>query len=189
MPHVSALLFAQERAVTVRPGDRLDRMFRNHHERVWRTLRRMGLTPEAAADATQQAFLIAAERLSDIRIGSEQAFLFSTALRIARGAHRQARRMDLDEAMDEREGQGSRVDEVVDRQRRITLAGRVLATMEQDLLEVFVLFELEGLTTPEIAELVGVPLGTAASRLRRAREAFRAAAAKLERDLRRPEAR
>jgi len=78
---------------------------------------------------------------------------------------------------------------VVDQQRRITLAGRVLATMEQDLLEVFVLFELEGLTTPEIAELVGVPLGTAASRLRRAREAFRAAAAKLERDLRRPEAR
>jgi RNA polymerase sigma-70 factor (ECF subfamily) len=37
---------------------------------------------------------------------------------------------------------------------------------------VFVLFELEQLTTPEIATMLGVPVGTVASRLRRAREIF-----------------
>ena len=36
-----------------------------------------------------------------------------------------------------------------------------------------VLFEIEGFTVPEIADLLKVPLGTAASRLRRAREQFR----------------
>jgi RNA polymerase sigma-70 factor (ECF subfamily) len=75
----------------------------------------------------------------------------------------------------------SRLEDLVDRRRAVELADRVLAEMDPTLLTVFVLFEIEGLSTPEIAELVGVPLGTAASRLRRAREAFRAAAARLER--------
>ena len=49
------------------------------------------------------------------------------------------------------------------------------------------LYELEGLTSPEIAELLQIPLGSVASRLRRAREQFRAAAARIEKSLRRKE--
>jgi RNA polymerase sigma-70 factor (ECF subfamily) len=165
--------------------ERLERMFRAHHELVWRTLRRLGLGPEPAADATQQAFLIAAERLDDIRQGSERAFLFGTALRLARTAYRTGRRFQLEDDMDHRIDAGSRVEELVDRRRAVELADRVLAQMDPTLLTVFVLFEIEGLSTPEIAELVGVPLGTAASRLRRAREAFRTAAARLERGAKR----
>ena len=161
--------------------ERLERMFRAHHELVWRTLRRLGLGPEPAADATQQAFLIAAERLDDIRQGSERAFLFGTALRLARTAYRTGRRWQLEDDMDHRVDAGSRVEDLVDRRRAVEVADRVLAQMDPTLLTVFVLFEIEGLSTPEIAELVGVPLGTAASRLRRAREAFRAAASRLER--------
>jgi RNA polymerase sigma-70 factor (ECF subfamily) len=164
--------------------DRLERMFRAHHELVWRTLRRLGLPPEAAADATQQAFLIAAERLDDIRQGSERAFLFGTALRLARTAYRTRGRFQLEEDMDTRAHGGSKMEELVDQRRAVELADRVLAEMDPTLLTVFVLFELEGLSTPEIAEIVGVPLGTAASRLRRAREAFRAAAARMERSMR-----
>lgn len=43
--------------------------------------------------------------------------------------------------------------------------------------EVFVLGILEGLSVPEIAEALGVPLNTAYTRLRRARSAFRHALA------------
>jgi len=39
---------------------------------------------------------------------------------------------------------------------------------------VFVLYEIEQLTSVEIADIVGVPAGTVASRLRRAREDFQA---------------
>jgi len=184
-----ALPFVENLKVTQAAGDRLERMFRDHHERVWRTLRRFGLSPEAAADATQQAYLIAAERMADIRHGSERAFLIGTALRLGRGAYRSGRRLELSEEMDQRENPGSRADDLVEQQRRLTLAERVLASLEPDLLEVFVLFELEGMTTPQIAELIGIPLGTAASRLRRAREAFREAANKVERAPRRPEGR
>ena len=163
---------------------RLEGMFRAHHELVWRTLRRLGLGPEAAADAAQQAFLIATERLSDIRPGSERAFLFGTALRLARSAFRSGRRVQLEDDMDVRAHTGVRAEELVDRNRAIALADRVLAQMEPSLLTVFVLYELEGLSTPEIAEIIGKPLGTAASRLRRAREAFRTTAARLEQRIR-----
>jgi RNA polymerase sigma-70 factor (ECF subfamily) len=166
---------------------RLEKMFRSHHELVWRTLRRLGLGPEQAADATQQAFLIAAERLGDIRAGSERAFLFGTAIRLARTAYRSGRRFELEDDMDRRAAAGSRLEELVDHRRAVELADRVLAQMEPSLLAVFVLFEIEGLSTPEVAELIGVPLGTAASRLRRAREVFRATAARMERTVR-PEA-
>ena len=49
---------------------------------------------------------------------------------------------------------------------------RILEQMDLDLRAVFVLFELEELTTSEIAALLEIPTGTVASRLRRARETF-----------------
>ena len=64
-------------------------------------------------------------------------------------------------------------DELSDQKRARELLNHVLDDMAFDLRTVFILFELEGLRSPEIAEVVGVPLGTVASRLRRAREAFR----------------
>jgi RNA polymerase sigma-70 factor (ECF subfamily) len=45
---------------------------------------------------------------------------------------------------------------------------------------VFILAELEGQTMPQVSTLLEIPLGTATSRLRRAREAFRAAVAAFE---------
>ena len=48
------------------------------------------------------------------------------------------------------------------------------------LIVVFVLFELEELSTPQIAELCEIPVGTAASRLRRAREDFEERVARVE---------
>ncbi len=47
------------------------------------------------------------------------------------------------------------------------------------------LFELEGLSSPEIAASLEIPLGTVASRLRRAREQFRRVVSRLETAMRR----
>ena len=56
---------------------------------------------------------------------------------------------------------------------------RFLEDLPQDLRTVFVLYELEGLTTTEIADLSDMPTGTVASKLRRAREAFHDAIKRL----------
>ena len=160
---------------------RLECMFRDHHEFIWRVLRRHGLGPEGAADGTQQVYLIASERIADIRPGCERSYLLSTALRWARAALRNNRRWQLETDMDHRLVTTHVTEEQASRQQLLELADRALGRLEPDLVTVFVLFELEGIPMREIAEIAEIPLGTVASRLRRARQAFRAEVARLER--------
>lgn len=58
------------------------------------------------------------------------------------------------------------------------LVERFLDAMDDHRREVFVLAELEQLTSPEISAALGVPLNTVYSRLRSARRAFASAAAR-----------
>ena len=159
---------------------RLERMFNDHHDFIWRLVRRLGLSPGSADDAAQHVFLVAAERLADIKLGSERSFLFGTALRVARSQSRSDRRWVLEEDMDFRRSEAGRPEDLADQHRALDLMGRILDGMTLDLRTVFILSELEGMTMPEVAALVEIPVGTAASRLRRAREAFRAAVAAVE---------
>jgi RNA polymerase sigma-70 factor (ECF subfamily) len=161
---------------------RLERMFTAHHALVWRTLRRRGLDADGAADATQQVFLIAAERLGDIRSGSERAFLIGTALRLARSISRRGARIQLEDDMDLRV---AATRNPADERAAVEIFDRVLTELDVTLVEVFVLFELSGFSSPEIAQLLSIPVGTVASRLRRAREEFRTIARRIELSLRR----
>lgn len=159
---------------------RLEHMFRAHHQLIWRTLRRIGLTPDLAADTTQQAYLIATERLSAIRPGCERAFLFSTAIGLARTNFRRSKRCHLQSDMDAHVDPSGRSEQLTARCRAIELMDRVLSKTDPDLVTVFVLFELEGMSAPEISQVIGIPVGTVASRLRRARATFRAEARRME---------
>jgi RNA polymerase sigma-70 factor (ECF subfamily) len=55
----------------------------------------------------------------------------------------------------------------------------ILEAMEPDKREVFALMELEQLSAPAVAEMIGVPLNTVYSRLRLARARFEQALARL----------
>jgi RNA polymerase sigma-70 factor (ECF subfamily) len=157
-------------------------MFVAHHAMVWRTMRRRGLSPDAAADVTQQTFLVAAERLRDINPDSERAFLVGTALRVAHSLGRKTVRWQLEDDMDQRVAEGRCAS---DERAAIQLCDLALSKVDPDLAEVFVMFELEGLSSPEIAASLEIPLGTVASRLRRAREQFRVVVGRLELTMRR----
>jgi RNA polymerase sigma-70 factor, ECF subfamily len=156
---------------------RLERMFAAYHESVWRALRRRGLTEEEAEDATQETFLIAASRLSDIPPDREHAFLVATARRTAHTLRRKTMRWHLEHDMDQRAAQ---VRSGGDERADVELCDMALSRVSEDLAEVFVLYEIEGLTSPEISSLLEIPLGSVASRLRRAKEQFRAAVALIE---------
>jgi RNA polymerase sigma-70 factor (ECF subfamily) len=160
-----------------------------HYEVVWRTLRRLGVEERSVEDASQQVLIVLARRLDEVRPGAERAFMLASAARVAADARKKVRRAreELgDEAATARASQGPAVDELIDQGRARDLLDVVLGELPDELRCVFVLFELEELTMVTIAEMLAIPPGTVASRLRRARELFEAAAARLARQRRQP---
>jgi RNA polymerase sigma-70 factor (ECF subfamily) len=152
---------------------RLEQMIRDDYRFIWRLLRRLGVAESAVDDAVQEVFLVAAERLADIKEGSERSFAFGTALRVAQSNRRAFAREQTTDESDLSASALPGPDELSDQKRARDLLNRILEQMPIDVRTVFILFELEGMRSPEIADLVDVPLGTVASRLRRARELFR----------------
>jgi RNA polymerase sigma-70 factor (ECF subfamily) len=149
---------------------------------VWRLLRRLGLAASDADDAAQQVFLVAARRIGDIRPGRERSFLYTTAFHVASKARRgvDRRREDLDADVEPEPEEACSMEDLVDRRRARELLDSTLDALPLDLRAVLVLSEIDELTTSEIAEVVGIPAGTAASRLRRAREVFAERVRRLE---------
>jgi len=154
---------------------RLAALAREHFGFIWRSLRRLGVAEPAVDDAAQQVFEVAARRLSDLEAGREKAFLFKTALLVATEARRTAARARSEAGGPELESlhdpAPSPEECALLRESRLVL-DRALAALGLDERTVFVLYEIEELSLSEIAELVSIPRGTVASRLRRAREAF-----------------
>jgi RNA polymerase sigma-70 factor (ECF subfamily) len=141
---------------------------------IWRCLRRMGIPSGDVDDAVQQVFLVVASKIGSIAQGSERAFLFATASRIAANSRRSVHRRDQahNQLMQADWAHDPSQEELTDQLRARAFMDRVLAEMPDDLREVFVLFELEELSVAEVAEMLAIPLGTVGSRLRRAREDF-----------------
>ena len=153
---------------------RLEAMARESFAFIWRSLRRLGVRESAVDDAAQKVFEIATRRLATIREGAERSFLFNTAVRVALEFRRKeaSRRETADGALDEIEDQALLPDETAEWKRRRQVLDGVFESMPIELRAVFVLFELEGMGTLDIAALLQIPRGTVASRLRRARQHF-----------------
>jgi RNA polymerase sigma-70 factor, ECF subfamily len=144
-----------------------------HFGAVWRALRRFGLSAADADDGAQQVFLGAVERLDQIEPGRERAFLYGVAANVAFKIRRSAarRREELDD-FENCTDPAPNGEELLERRRAREVLDRILEALEHDVRVVFVLHEIEELTSPEIAEILDIPLGTVASRLRRGREQF-----------------
>lgn len=160
--------------------DRLSSLVTDNFQFVWRVLRRIG-SKEWADDATQQTFVVAANKVDQIQPGCERAYLFHTAIRVAAHMRRScARRREVpeEEASDVHDPHPC-PDDLTDRMSRRKMLDEILDAMPDDQRSVFVLFELEGISMHEIAPMLGLPVGTVASRLRRARDTFHTEAKRL----------
>ena len=177
-PSTGGLAFRQNHQAD--PGGPLDLrgLFECHYASIWRLLRRLGVPQAKLDDAAQEVFWVAARRLSDIEPGREHPFLYGVALRIASNLIRRSSPMrcsDLDQFPHLVDQRPSPEEQLQQRQMR-QLLDEVLDCMPEDLRTIFVLHEIEGLEVRQVAELVEIPVGTASSRLRRAREEFSAIA-------------
>ena len=156
-----------------------------HGEFVWRTLHRMGVREPHVDDVYQEVFLVVHRRLHTFNGQSAiTTWLFEICFRVAAGYRRKAhfRREEL--IPDWSELETLRSQEPSPERRLVTARQakqleRILDTMPLEYRVVFVMFEIEGLSSEEIAESVGAPLGTVYSRLYRARKRFAQALTRL----------
>ncbi len=161
-----------------------------HADFVFRSVRRLGVPDSLADDATQQVFLTARKRFDAITAGREKAFLFGVATNVASHVRRTlGRRRETDEPSEPLADPRPLQDAALDAERARVLLDHVLGTLPIELRAVLVLAEIEEMTMAEIAELLSIPAGTVASRLRRAREAFHDEARRVRARIDRPSAR
>jgi RNA polymerase sigma-70 factor, ECF subfamily len=166
---------------SARDQARLKGMVADHFDFVWRALRRNGVREGDSDDLAQRVFLTAARRLHDILPGAERAFLLSVAVGEAghlRRSYRRRAEVGVEALADASTG-ARRPDEVAGSREDLAVVDAVLEEMPDDLRVIFVLFEIEEVPVQEISQLLEIPVGTAKSRRRRAREEFSARIASL----------
>ncbi len=158
-----------------RGADRVRAVVHAQYASLWRWLRRLGVPEASVEDAAQRALLVLAQRIDDVELDREKAFLFAVALRIAQAVRREDRKWrgeGSDELLAKLAASGPDAGERLDDCRARAVLDALLASMPIELRSVFILHELEEMTMGDIARTLDLPPGTVASRLRRARAAF-----------------
>lgn len=133
--------------------------------------------PAEARDAAQEAFVAAWRRIGDLRdVDRFDAWFQRIAVNAARMAHRGRRRRAV------REIPASRIAGATDLPAAASpaeLDGRVLGAaltrLSVDQRSILALHHLEGRSVADLADLLGIPVGTVKSRLHAARQALQAA--------------
>jgi RNA polymerase sigma-70 factor, ECF subfamily len=148
--------------------DELERVYREHHDFVWRNARRLGCPSESVDDVTHEVFLVVARRLVEFEHrSSERTWLFAITYHTVRRWLRDSKRRQhghLGFAL---------VQLVSSSPHQKTDAAETLHRLLSDLNEservVFILCELEGMTAVEVGEFLALRPCTVDSRLRTAR--------------------
>jgi len=152
-------------------------IYDEHFRFVWRSLRRLGVSESEAPDAVQDVFLVVHKKVGEFEGRSKMTtWLFGICMRVAAARRRapHARREVSDDGS-QLEASDDQADPCVRAERRqgLELLEDVLSRIPLEQRAVFVMFELDGMSGDDIAELLEIPTGTVHSRLRLAREAFR----------------
>ncbi len=151
-----------------------DQVYRGTAPLVLRSLRRL-LPRELVADAVQDVYIIVARRLGEFEGRSKTStWIYAIVLKVA-SDHRRARRRQerrVSALAAEPPPSTSSPEQHAERSSGVRLLHRVLADMQEELREVFVLADLEELPGSEIAIVLGLNPNTMYSRLRAARAEF-----------------
>jgi RNA polymerase sigma-70 factor (ECF subfamily) len=173
-------------------GDRkaLELLIERHQRRVYRFGLKMCRDPEDAKDVLQETLVAAARTIRDFRGASSVSTWLYTIARSFCIKHRRRSKFapEQEESLDAREP-GLEARSVADATRPPDeeLAGRqvedalqrAIASLDTMYREVLVLRDVEGLSAPEVAEIMGLSVEAVKSRLHRARLTVREAVAPL----------
>jgi RNA polymerase sigma-70 factor (ECF subfamily) len=166
----------------VRAGqeDAFAALFSTHFKYVWASLRRLGVRPADLEDVAHEVFLAVHRHFAAYDPArAARPWLFAFCLRFASDYRKSARiRHHANAYVDAPDPEplaDARLEEIEARD----LAREALESIDLSRRAVFILFEIDEVPMNEIASSLGVPLHTAYSRLRVAREEFERAVRRL----------
>lgn len=146
-----------------------ERVYRDNFEFVVRSARRLGVQPAWIDDVAQEVFVVAARKLSGFEGRSKlRTWLFSITLRVVQSHRRWSKRHDRRKDALAREPK--QVEDPYPRARAADTLITLLQTLPEKYQTVFILGDLEGMTSAEIATGLGLNPNTTYSRLREARK-------------------
>lgn len=162
--------------------ERFEAMFREYFSYVVHSLRLLGVQERDLDDVAQDVFVTVHRRYADYDPNRPvKAWLFSFAARFASNYRRLVRHrlesdVDADTVLDA--VADTRGKEESYRQSQLSFLQHALSSMVEEQRVVLIMHDIHGLTAPEIAEALSLPLNTVYSRVRRARKALKKIAAK-----------
>jgi RNA polymerase sigma-70 factor, ECF subfamily len=142
---------------------------------VWRCLGLFGVAQESLDDAVQDVFMVVHRRLGEFEgRAALRTWLYAIARRVAgnhrRGVLRRGQLEPISDQLGDPSPHGPR--DLVERAEAGRLLVELVGRLDDDKREVFILIEVEQMSAPEVAEMLGINLNTVYSRLRAARLAF-----------------
>lgn len=152
-------------------------LYRENFDAVCGWARLLGAVPPVDQDVAQEVFVVAYRKLSTLD-GEARArsWLFGITRRVARDFRRAKNRRDVRH----RHAEGPRPlpdpHDLTTRREATRMVEAFVAQLDERKRLIFVLSEIDQMSAPEVAEALGVPVRTVRSRLRVARERFRAIA-------------
>ena len=160
---------------SVRPS--FEEVYAGEKDYIWRTVRRLGVPERHTEDVTHDVLLIVHRKLEDFNPRRPlRPWLFGIAMRVASDFRRTSKnakespRAHLDPVDDGRHARSA--DMNIEEAEGRALVYQALDTLNDDRRAVFILHEIDGDSIPTIAEALSIPVNTAYSRLRVAREEF-----------------
>jgi RNA polymerase sigma-70 factor (ECF subfamily) len=160
-----------------------EEVYRQHADFVWRSLQHLGVRDADLEDLAQEVFVAVHRNLASFDQRSKlTTWLFGICLHLVQRHRRRAyfRLEFLHAEPPERVEPKTPELHYAEQEARARLA-QLLDKLSPERRATFVLFELEGASCEEIAELTSVPVGTVYSRLHLARKQVSAAAARYRR--------
>ena len=161
-----------------------DSIYEQYFDFVWASTRRLGVRPSALDDVVQEIFVVIHSRLHTLQQPAAlRSWIYSIARRTVSTYHRAQRVRDSSgaELVAQAHWQASSPPtplDVSEQNAQVKLLFNLMESLDSDKREIFLLVEVEQLTVPEAAEVLEIPLNTAYSRLRAARQAFETAHAR-----------
>jgi RNA polymerase sigma factor (sigma-70 family) len=148
------------------------RAFETEFDYVYRALKRHGVNASDAEDLAQEVFLVMWRRWADYDTERPlRPWLAGIAFKVAHDHRRRAGR-EVPGGLVDAEDQAPGAEEHLASARARSLVLKALASLPEKQRTLIVMHDLDGASMREIADTLAVPLFTAYSRLRSARQAF-----------------